>query len=173
MDQSIKAGDHVAYMRLALLLAEKSPPKPTNFRVGAVLVDSIENRILATGFTLELPGNTHAEQCCLHKYATEQGVEDDKVGDALPVGAVIYTTVEPCVKRLSGNKPCLDRIVDTRAGKKGGIRVVYVGVLEPTTFVAENDGQAKLAAAGVKCVQVPGMEEDILEVAKAGHKIVE
>jgi len=50
-------------MRFALELAEKSPPKPTNYRVGAVVVDAFNN-ILATGYTLELPGNTHAEQCC-------------------------------------------------------------------------------------------------------------
>lgn len=60
---SIAANDHHSYMRFALSLAEKSVLKSTNFRVGAVLVDESANQILSTGYTLEIPGNTHAEQC--------------------------------------------------------------------------------------------------------------
>ena len=155
-------------MRLALSLAKQSPPQPTNFRVGAVLVHG--SRILATGYTLELPGNTHAEQCCLQKFAAEQGVEADAVADALPDGTVLYTTVEPCERRLSGNQPCVDRIIATRSEKRRGIETVYVGVQEPSTFIAKNAGQAKLEDAGIQCVHVPGMEGEILEVAKAGHE---
>ena len=155
-------------MRLALSLAKQSPPQPTNFRVGALLVH--EDRILATGYTLELPGNTHAEQCCLQKFAAKRGVAADAVADVLPDGVILYTTVEPCAKRLSGNQPCVDRIIETRSGKHGGIRAVYVGVQEPTTFIAENAGRAKLEAAGIQCIHVPGMENDIIEVAKAGHQ---
>ena len=93
---NIDPGDHLAYMRLALSLAAKSPPKPTNFRVGAVLVDPAKNHVLATGFTLEVPGNTHAEQCCLAKYAADCGVTEEAVADALPAGCILYSTVEPC-----------------------------------------------------------------------------
>jgi pyrimidine deaminase RibD-like protein len=52
-------------MRLALSEAHESPPKPSNFRIGAVLVDEGSNKVLAMGYTLELPGNTYTEQCCL------------------------------------------------------------------------------------------------------------
>lgn len=165
----INSGDHKAYMRLALSLAEKSPSKPSNFRVGALLVDGEENTILSTGYTLELPGNTHAEQCCLEKFAAAHGKPIEEVADLLPTGTVIYTTMEPCGKRLSGNLPCVERILGTKAGVNGGIRTVYLGVQEPETFVGPNTGKGKLEKAGIECIHVAGLEEDILQVATAGH----
>lgn len=166
---AIEPMDHESYMRFALSLAKKSPPKPTNFRVGAVLVNEASNQILATGYTLELEGNPHAEQCCLRKVAGLHQVPEDQVGDVLPSQTVIYTTMEPCNKRSIGNEPCVDRILKTLTGVNGGIKTVYLGVSEPETFVGENAGRSKLEAAGVVCVHVPGLEDEILEVAKAGH----
>ena len=160
---------HGSYIRLALSLAERSPPKPTNFRVGAVLVDEEEDKILSTGYTLELPGNTHAEQCCLLKFAADKGISEEEVADALPKTTAIYTTMEPCGVRLSGNTPCVDRILKTRAGKHGGISTVYLGVQEPNTFVEPNTSKVRLEAAGIRCIHVPGMEENILRIATAGH----
>ena len=162
--------DHGGYMRFALSLAEKSPPRPTNFRVGAVLVDEAANTILSTGFTLELPGNTHAEQCALTKYSALHHVPEDDVGTVLPPNAVLYTTMEPCQKRSIGNMPCVDRILRTRSGDNGGIKTVYIGIEEPDTFVTANAGQSKLEQAGIVTIHVPGLEEDILHTATAGHK---
>lgn len=156
----------LAYMRYALSLAKKAPPKPTNFCVGAVLVDEAANKILSTGFTMELPGNTHAEQCCLAKTENVQ-TDKSRVPDsgAAAQKLVLYTTMEPCNKRASGNRPCTETILD-----KGGIKVVYVGVKEPEKFVGENVGRAKLEEAGIEYVHVPGLEAEILEVATAGHE---
>ena len=166
---SIAPEDHMGYMRLAISLAEKSPPRPSNFRVGAVLVDSGLNKILATGYTLELPGNTHAEQCCLQKVAAAEGLSEEDVGERLPNGTIIYTTMEPCGKRLSQNLPCVERILRTRQAANGGIKIVYVGVTEPEKFVGENTGKAKLEAVGIGYVHISGFEEQILEIATAGH----
>ena len=160
---SIAPGDHLAYMRYALSLAKKAPPKPTNFCVGAVLVDESTNTILSTGHTMELPGNTHAEQCCLAK--REKDGLPETGGAAASAKLVLYTTMEPCNKRASGNMPCTETIL-----KNGGIKVVYVGVKEPEKFVGENVGRAKLEEAGIEYVHVPGLEDEILEVATAGHK---
>ncbi|KAK4459281.1 bifunctional protein RIB2 [Cladorrhinum samala] len=162
---SIQAGDHRAFMQLALQQARKSPPKPTNYRVGAVMVDSSSNEILATGYTLELPGNTHAEQCCFLKLAEKHGVSEENLKDVLPADLVLYTTVEPCSKRLSGNLPCVERVKRLA----GSIKTVYVGILEPETFVTENTGRTSLQEAGISVVAVEGLEEEILEVATAGH----
>ncbi|KAI1122647.1 cytidine deaminase-like protein [Nemania abortiva] len=163
----IKAGDHESYMRLALSLAAKSPPKPTNYRVGAVMVDATTNEVLATGYTLELPGNTHAEQCCIQKLAEKYQVTGTHLGEALPDTVALYTTVEPCSQRLSGNTPCVDRIIEV--GKR--IKKVYVGVREPDTFVSGNSSRRKLEDAGIEVLLVGGLEKDILEVATAGHDI--
>ncbi|KAF2874336.1 cytidine deaminase-like protein [Massariosphaeria phaeospora] len=168
---SIDPQDHATFMRLALNEAHESPPKPSNFRVGAVLVDGDTGSILARGYTLELEGNTHAEQCCLIKFAQAHGVAEERVGDVLPPNAVIYTTMEPCNLRLSGNLPCVDRIVRTKTRDgKAGIKKVYLGVKEPEKFVGENTGRSKLEQHGIECIHVPGLEESILHVATAGHE---
>ncbi len=162
---TILPGDHGAYMQLALGFAQKSPPKPTNYRVGAVLVNEDSNEILATGYTLELPGNTHAEQCCFMKLAEQHGVPEERLTAVLPKRVALYTTVEPCSKRLSGNLPCVERVLRLA----GCIRTVYVGVMGPQTFVATNTGKQLLQDAGIAVVHVPGLESQILEVATAGH----
>ncbi|KAL8952161.1 MAG: hypothetical protein Q9222_001915 [Ikaeria aurantiellina] len=161
--------EHLEYLRLALSLAQQSPPKPTNFRVGAVLVDEGSNRILSTGFTLELPGNTHAEQCALRKYCNANRVDEEEIGSILPVQTVLYTTMEPCQTRSTGNLPCVDRIIGTLKGMNLGIKTVYIGAKEPSTFVAANAGQSRLEEAGIVCVHVPGLEDQILQTATKGH----
>ncbi|RMZ74684.1 cytidine deaminase [Pyrenophora seminiperda CCB06] len=163
--------DHLQYMRLALDQAQESPPKPSNFRVGALLVDADTGDILSRGYTLECEGNTHAEQCCLLKFAREHDLPEERVGEALPPNTVIYTTMEPCNLRLSGNMPCADRIIRTK-GKddKQRIKKVFLGVKEPEKFVGENEGRKKLEEHGIECVHVSGLEELILSVATAGHE---
>jgi pyrimidine deaminase RibD-like protein len=162
---SIEPGDHRGYMQYAISLASHSPPKPTNYRVGAVIVDAAANTILATGYTLELEGNTHAEQCCLLKLSAQHGIPEQRLAEVLPHSTVLYTTVEPCEKRLSGNLPCTDRILKLR----NRIRTVYVGVKEPEKFVGENKGRMKLEEAGIGVVFVEGLSSEILKVATAGH----
>ncbi|PSN73496.1 cytidine deaminase-like protein [Corynespora cassiicola Philippines] len=162
--------DYASYMQMALSQAHESPPKPSNFRVGALLVDEDTGAILSQGYTLELEGNTHAEQCALAKYASEHNISEERVGEVLPLHAAIYTTMEPCNLRLSGNLPCVDRIIGAKT-KDGNpaIKKVYLGVKEPEKFVGENKGRAKLEEAGIECIHVSGFEEDILRVATAGH----
>ncbi|KAL4950547.1 cytidine deaminase-like protein [Aspergillus filifer] len=172
---------HLQYMRQCLSLAEKSTPLPTNFRVGALLLSRKDgdlmceqDQLLSTGYTMELEGNTHAEQCCFTKYASSHSVPDDRVSDVLPDEPgrklILYVTMEPCGKRLSGNLPCVQRIVQTKANGKRGIEKVYFGVKEPTTFVGESEGCKVLTEAGIEWRVVQGLERDILTVAAAGHE---
>ncbi|PGH08728.1 hypothetical protein AJ79_05919 [Helicocarpus griseus UAMH5409] len=182
---------HLHYLRACLSLASQSPPKPTNFRVGAILLSrnpsspsettTYTDQFLSTGYTLELPGNTHAEQCALSKYTAAHNVLEDKIGEVLPppdtpstAQVIMYVTMEPCGKRLSGNAPCVQRIIQTRNGNGGrrraGIDKVYFGVKEPGTFVGESVGCKMLSEAGVEWEVVEGLEEEILGVAMAGHE---
>lgn len=207
---------HQEYLHNCLNLANLSPPKPTNFRVGAILVyrrpanpsnvlipsdpaakaliltqtNIFDDTVLSMGFTLELPGNTHAEQCCLAKYATRCGVTANELPDILPPReaeedggeansgeTVLYVTMEPCGKRLSGNAPCASRIAATRrfpemssmGTRCRGIDRVIFGVKEPETFVGQSAGCQILEDAGVAWEHIPGFESEILEVATAGH----
>ncbi|KAI0471220.1 cytidine deaminase-like protein [Xylaria cf. heliscus] len=170
---AIPAGDHKAYMEHALSRARLSTPAPTKFCVGAVLVDADRNEILSTGYSMELPGdrpgdpgNTHAEHCCFIKIAEKHRLPEDQIGEVLPANTVLYTTMEPCSRRLSGNRTCVDRIL----GLGGAVKTVYVGIREPDTFIGENDGIKRLESAGVRVVLVEGMREKILEVSTAGHE---
>ncbi|KAK7958985.1 uncharacterized protein PG986_003839 [Apiospora aurea] len=168
----ITPGDHEAFMDYALSCARLSPPGPNKFCVGAVLVDAEKNEILSTGYSLELPrdrpgdpGTTHAEHCCFVKIAEKYGVSEAELNHKLPKNTVLYTTMEPCNERLSGNRTCVERIL----ALKDVLKTVYVGIKEPGTFIANNQGQKRLEAAGVTVIRLESLEGRIMEVSMAGH----
>jgi pyrimidine deaminase RibD-like protein len=166
-------GDHEAFMRYAMEQAQKSPPDANKFCVGAALVDEDKGQVLSTGYSLEYPrdykgdpGTTHAEQCCFIKIADKHNLPEERIGEVLPPNTVLYTTMEPCNERLSGNMTCATRILRL----DGAIKTVYVGIREPGTFIANNDGQQRLEAGGVKVVYpVEHLRSRITEIAMAGH----
>lgn len=123
---------------------------------------------------MELLGNTHAEQCCFANYASVHSVPDDRIAEILPSEPgrklVLYVTMEPCGKRLSGNLPCVQRIIRTKEGGREGIQKVYFGVKEPGTFVGQSEGCKLLTEAGIEWEVLPGLEREILLVAAAGHE---
>lgn len=166
-------GDHEAFINYALEQAQKSPPAPNKFCVGAVLVNGDSGEVLSTGYSLEFPrdyqgdpGTTHAEQCCFIKIAAKNNLPEERTGEVLPPNTVLYTTMEPCNERLSGNMVCCTRILRLN----GAIKTVYVGIKEPGNFIAHNDGQQRLQANGVKVVYpVDHMRDRIMAVSLAGH----
>ncbi|UZP37726.1 hypothetical protein NXS19_005542 [Fusarium pseudograminearum] len=145
---TIEPGNHKAAMQRALGLANNSPKANQLSR-----------------YTLELPGNTHAEETCLMKLAEQYGTTEEKLSEVFNTPHALYTTVEPCFKRLSGKLPCVERVLR----QKSWITQVYVGVQEPETFVGENTGRKTLEDAGIEIHHVSGLEEEILKVATAGH----
>lgn len=144
------------YMELAIVEASKCGETQTQYNVGAVLVN--DGEIIATGYSRELPGNTHAEQNALEKYYSQHKTKN------VPADTQIYTTMEPCSKRLSGNLPCLDRIIGTN------INACFVGVMEPDTFVQNNSSLRMLTQKGIPYIKIPGYEEECLKIAKKGHE---
>lgn len=171
---SFPVRDHEAFMEFAIEQALKSPPGKDKFCVGAALVDEDKGQVLSTGYSLEYPrdykgdpGTTHAEQCCFIKIADRHGLREQDIGQVLPPNTVLYTTMEPCNERLSGNMTCATRILRLN----GAIKTVYVGIKEPGDFIANNDGQPRLEAGGVRVVYpaVPHLQDKITEVSLAGH----
>lgn len=172
---NISPGDHKAYMLYALDQARLSPPSPSKFCVGAALVDADKNEVLSTGYSEELPrdrpndpGSTHAEHCCFIKVGDAHGISDFDIAKVLPPHTVLYTTMEPCNERLSGNRTCTERIL----GLGNSIKTVYIGIREPDTFIKVNEGIKRLEAAGIKVVLMDDDEDlraKILEVTFAGH----
>ncbi|KAK5089394.1 hypothetical protein LTR70_006711 [Exophiala xenobiotica] len=175
MTTSTSKESSLRFLKQTIDLAKNSPPKPTNFRVGCVIVaygGPNSPQILSTGYTLELEGNTHAEQCALRKLASDHSIPEDDVGSLLSgeLNIVLYTSLEPCGKRLSGNLACVQRIINTRKQHpEGGIRKVVFGAKEPGTFVQDSQSCKLLTEATIEWEYLPDLEQDILTVAMEGH----
>jgi pyrimidine deaminase RibD-like protein len=121
-------------------------------------------RVVTTGYSRELPGNTHAEECCLLKLAAlgvNTGLRDNDFESDDNEGKsrkkwIMYSTMEPCSTRLSGNRSCSDRLIAS------GIRQVYVGVREPDHFVKSVVGVENMVEKGIEVIHIPGLEEECL-----------
>lgn len=162
-------------MRQALDEARKSNPVPTAFCVGCVLAvswptDDAQPIILATGYSRELPGNTHAEANALvklrsyapdHLQALFPGSTPSDLKDIL-ARVDVFTTMEPCSVRTSGLPPCADALI------AAGVHRCFIGVGEPDDFV-QCEGAQKLKDAGIEVVWMDGLEKECLEVARRGH----
>lgn len=151
--------DQAKWMQLALQEAGKCTPTPSAFCVGAVIVDA-SGQLLSTGYSRELQGNTHAEANAIDKLVHK--CKDDSTAKAQLQGSDIYTTMEPCSVRLSGNVPCTRRILEA------GLARVFLGTVEPDDFV-KCEGVQQLRDAGVQVFTVPGFAEQCLEEARRGH----
>ncbi|WFD36737.1 hypothetical protein MCUN1_003624 [Malassezia cuniculi] len=130
---------HVRMMLLALTQADDCDAVKGAFSVGCAIavpalqladpeapiesLHDVEPRALTTGFSREFPGNTHAEECAIEKLARycvrtpggQGGAAIDMARSRAPIRLLLYTTMEPCSERLSGNKPCVARILETNA----------------------------------------------------------
>ena len=146
--KTVSSDGHIKLMKLAIEQAHLSKPVESAYCVGCVIVPASTAemydsktaliKISATGFSRELPGNTHAEECALMKMR-EAGVS--------AAGCDMYTTMEPCSKRLSGKAPCVKHVIEAKVGR------VFVGVREPDHFV-KCEGVHKLVAAGIEVYDV-------------------
>ncbi|TFY77358.1 hypothetical protein EWM64_g6652 [Hericium alpestre] len=136
--------ENLKYMRAALDEAAKCEPIPTAFCVGCVLVtcfpsDADSPVVLSTGYSRELPGNTHAEANALQKarQLSREELEARFPPTAYPAYTLdellrhtdVYTTLEPCSVRTSGLAPCADALI------AAGVRRCFIGVGEPDDFV--------------------------------------
>lgn len=137
------SGDAVV-MRQALQLAKQCETVPTAYDVGCVITGA-NGAVLATGFSRELEGNTHAEEVALGRL-----LPTHKSGEL-----TLYTTMEPCSHRLSGKECCTARILaHNHSHPHGKITRVVVGVNEPDLFVKDCVGVALLGEHGVAITRV-------------------
>lgn len=133
------------WLAFAVELSRLSPPAPTHYAVGAVVVDAVED-VLATGYTGEFPAH-HAEEAALAKLGSV----------VTEPGSTLYTSLEPCTTRRSRPVPCTDLII------AAGIRRVVFALHEPALF-ADCRGVATLRAAGVEVVIHPELAGDVRAV---------
>lgn len=134
---------HLDRLKIALRLAENCKSVPY-FGVGAVIFDQYGNELSAS-YTNEIPG-CHAEEGAIRKA--------NDVGKNIK-NTLIYSTLEPCSHRLSGNTPCVTRIIES------GISSVFYGCREPDDFVDCKGGEI-LSAAGIVVVQLMELQDECL-----------
>lgn len=123
--------------------------------------------IIASGYSRELPGNTHAEANALQKarsltpailsamLSTPEQIDIDSV----LAHADAYTTLEPCSVRTSGLAPCADALIAAK------IKRCIIGAGEPDDFV-NCEGAEKLKDAGIEVIWLKGLEDDCLQAAR-------
>jgi pyrimidine deaminase RibD-like protein len=118
----------------AVELARRCPPSDTAFSVGALVVD-VDGTVLADGWSRRSDPKEHAEEAALAAL------------DAVPPGATVYSSLEPCSARTSRPRTCTELII------AAGIARVVFAWREPSLFV-ECDGAERLRAAGVEVVEL-------------------
>lgn len=174
--QRLTEAEHLIFMQRALdeALSDGCVPVQTAFCVGCVLVarmPSMHPVMLATGYSRELPGNTHAEANALTKaFSLSESqlaalfplVSPTPSIEALLRHTDVYTTLEPCSIRTSGLSPCADALI------KVGVKRCIIGVGEPDDFV-KCEGAQKLKDAGIDVVWLGGLEKECLDAARRGH----
>src|SRR5947208_13992291 len=132
------------WLSTAIELSRRCPKSDRSFAVGAVVVDS-DDRLLTTGYSLELGPGWHAEEVALHK-AAEAGLDLR--------GCTLFSSLEPCSVRLSGKRPCTEHLL------AAGIRRVVFALAEPPFFV-RCEGRAVLEAGGVEVAHLPEFGEAV------------
>ena len=135
------------WLKLAIELSRNCAKTDKSFAVGAVVLDW-SGQLVSTGFSLELGPGWHAEEAALHK-AAQQGAD-------LQDGT-IYSSLEPCSTRLSGNRCCADLIAEA------GIRRVVFALKEPPIFV-NGAGMAVLLQRGVNVTQLQELGPEVEEI---------
>ena len=134
---------HVSRLKKSLSEAEKCQ-KIEFFGVGVVIFDQ-NNRFISAGYTNEVP-NCHAEEVAINKAVNSK---------VTLLNAILYSTLEPCSKRLSGKMACCFRIIEA------GIKRVYFGCKEPPEFVQCN-GSELLISHGIEVIQIKSLEQECL-----------
>ncbi|MEV6028352.1 dCMP deaminase [Streptomyces sp. NPDC052036] len=122
----------------AVELAHICPPSPTAFSVGAILVDQ-EGRQISCGYSRELSPLHHAEEAALDKLPVDTDLTH----------ATLYSSLEPCGRRLSRPYCCSELVI------AAGIRRVITAWREPDLFVPECRGLRTLHTAGVTVHELP------------------
>jgi pyrimidine deaminase RibD-like protein len=131
------------WLREAIELSRNCPPSDSAFSVGAVLV-AADGSLIATGYSRERDPHDHAEEVALARAAEPGGADGERLA-----GATMYTSLEPCRRRLSRPRSCSELIV------AAGIRRVVLAWLEPPLFVPGGGAQWLREHGGVQVVELP------------------
>jgi diaminohydroxyphosphoribosylaminopyrimidine deaminase/5-amino-6-(5-phosphoribosylamino)uracil reductase len=140
---AISTGSHGSdenWLDAAIELSKRCPPTDSAFCVGAILV-SESGQVIAQGYSRQSDPRGHAEEAALAEAAGS--------GPDLS-GATLYTSLEPCLRRVSRPVSCAELIMRSGVG-----RVVYAW-REPPIF-QPGGGAAWLEDRGVVVIEIPDL----------------
>jgi diaminohydroxyphosphoribosylaminopyrimidine deaminase / 5-amino-6-(5-phosphoribosylamino)uracil reductase len=149
------------WLSMAVEISRQSSPTPTNYAVGAVVVDH-DGTLLETGYTGEIESRDHAEEVALSKLVgqPELGVSTARPGRPVSVGftqATMYCTLEPCLTRRSRPMGCAALIAAS------GIKRVVIALREPPIFAAGRGIEA-LRSDGIEVVVIDDLGHQVWEI---------
>ena len=143
---------HKELMDLAISEMRKSKsehPDRADPQVGAVLVDA-DGKVIAVAHRGELRVGDHAEFTLIERKCLDLSLD----------GLILYTTLEPCVKRNAPKRGCTKRVINARLAK------VVIGHQDPDPSVAGN-GEKLLREAGI---QIAYFEKEFEEIIASENK---
>jgi diaminohydroxyphosphoribosylaminopyrimidine deaminase/5-amino-6-(5-phosphoribosylamino)uracil reductase len=147
----MRRDDDQAWLGKAVELSRQCPPSGSAFCVGAILVSG-EGDLIATGYSRETGPADHAEEAALAKAAKAR---------AGLAGATLYSSLEPCLARVSKPVPCAELVVAS------GLRRVVIAWREPPVF-QPGGGAAWLEEHGIEVIEIP----EFAEAARAVNREV-
>jgi diaminohydroxyphosphoribosylaminopyrimidine deaminase/5-amino-6-(5-phosphoribosylamino)uracil reductase len=124
------------WLAAAIELSWRCPPADSAFSVGAILV-SAAGQVVATGYSRETDPRDHAEEVALAR-----------AGGVALAGATLYSSLEPCLARVSRPVACAELIASS------DVRRVVIAWREPPLF-QPGGGAAWLEEQGVEVVELP------------------
>lgn len=133
------------WIQYAIKLSQQCPVVTNAFAVGAVIVDK-QNNLISEGYSRETDPTIHAEEIALQRVLGNK---------RLLAGATLYSSLEPCNKRLSRPKGCSQLIAES------GIKRVVFAANEPPIFVP-GKGAEKLREKRITVLQKDGYLREVL-----------
>jgi len=130
----------VDWLAESIELSKRCTPTYSAFCVGAIVVSG-SGQMIAQGYSRRSDPNDHAEEAAL---------ADAAFAGADLTGATLYTSLEPCLRRVSRPVPCSELIL-----RSGIMRVVFAWH-EPPIF-QPGGGAAWLEEHGVTVIEVPDL----------------
>jgi diaminohydroxyphosphoribosylaminopyrimidine deaminase / 5-amino-6-(5-phosphoribosylamino)uracil reductase len=121
----------------AIELSRRCPPSPSAFSVGAIVV-ACTGAVVATGYSRQSDPYDHAEEVALGCAMTD---EVDLTG------ATLYSSLEPCLRRVSRPVSCAELILACGIGR------VVIAWREPPLF-QPGGGAHWLASRGIEVVEL-------------------
>ena len=134
------------WMQEAIDLSKLCPFSEKAYSVGAIIISAVGKRI-STGYSRE-KGYMHAEEIAIQKAKT---LNEDLSH------CILYTTMEPCSKRLSGTPSCSQHILEEHIPR------VCFALREPPIFV-QCEGERLLKEGGVHVVEMSDFAKEVKKV---------